>query len=72
MSRVSFVRIYEVMLQLLRRGRRALYSIGQFRTTKPIQLKSSERNQLKQLYSTENIQVDYRCEYEKIQYSSYY
>jgi len=58
--------LYEYMLQLLRRGCRASYSIGEFRTTKSIQLKSSERNQLKQLYSTENIQAYYLCEYEKI------
>jgi hypothetical protein len=51
--------------------RRASYSIGKFRTTKSIQLKSSEKNQLKQLYSMENIQAYYLCEYEKIQYSSY-
>jgi hypothetical protein len=64
--------LYEYMLQLLRRGRRTWYSVGEFRKTKPIQLKSSERNQLKQLYLTENIQAYYRCEYEKIQYSSYH
>jgi len=58
--------LYEYMLHLLQRGRRASYSIGEFRTTKSIQLKSSERNQLKQLYSTENIQAYYLCEYEKI------
>jgi hypothetical protein len=64
--------LYEYMLKLLRRGRRKPFLPGEFKATKRAQLKQDEINKLKEIYSTEKIQVYYRCEYENIQYSSYH
>jgi hypothetical protein len=64
--------LYEYMLKLMQRGRRKPFFPGEFKATKPVQLKQDAINKLKEIYSTEKIQVYYRCEYENIQYSSYH
>jgi hypothetical protein len=64
--------LYEYMMKLVQKRYRESYFPGEFITTKPIQLQQDEVNYLQVLYSTEKIQVYYRCEYEKVNYSSFH
>lgn len=64
-------KLYEYMLKIMQTEDRKPYVPGEFRTTKPFQLKENQRNYFQKLYSTDKIQAFYRCKYENKQYNSY-